>query len=76
MKLNEQLEKGKIVYIREPYYITEIGRAMDDQKLYRVYKDTNYWRDTKISKYTSVYLEHCIGWINKRRCFIKEDTQS
>ena len=74
MKLNEQLEKGKVVYIREPILYYEIGRANGPiQKPYRVYMDTHYWRDTKISKYTSVYLEDCIEWINKRRCFIKEE---
>ena len=73
MKLNEQVDKGKVIYIRGQYYITEIGRAMDDQKLYRVFKDTNYWRDTRISKFSSVYLERCIDWINNRRCFKKEE---
>ena len=72
MNIGDQTNNGKVVFVRGKYYITEIGRSMDDQKLYRVYVDSNYWRDQKNPKFVSVYLDHATDWITNRKCFKNE----
>ena len=72
MQIGDQTNNCKVVFVRGKYYITEIGRSMDDQKLYRVYVDSNYWRDQKNPKFVSVYLDHAIEWIANRKCFKNE----
>ena len=58
----------KVVYTRGKYYITELSRSMDSQRLYRVFVNpgSKYWRDYTFSKYANVKLEAAIEWVNRR----------
>ena len=68
MKVGDVINGEKVVYIRDMYYITEKGRAIDDEKLYKVYKAGHFWRN-ETPVVMSIYLQHCIDWVNDRRCF-------
>ena len=63
MKIGDRIASGTVIHINPPYYITERSRPMDDEKLYSVYKDTDYWRDIKFSKTASIHIDYCINWI-------------
>lgn len=44
MKVGDVINGEKVVYIRDLYYVTEKGRAIDDEKLYKVYKAGHFRR--------------------------------
>ena len=71
MQVGQISPNGKVAFTKGKYYITGLTRECDGLILYRVFIDDNYWRNQKQAKFASVYLDHCIDWINKRRCFNK-----
>lgn len=73
MMVGDKSINGEVVYIRGKYYIAKLTRVMDNQILYRVFIDDDYWRNKAVSQYAHINLEECINWIGKRRCFHKKE---
>jgi hypothetical protein len=71
MVLGEITKKGKVVYVRGEYFVTELESTIY-ASMFRVYMGT-YWRCLHVegNGYGDA-LNKCIQWIGKRKCFREE----